>query len=261
MGSGVRAVGAEARKLPFLGVAGDAIAQRHGIDQLVALRREDPTDPERTLWLAEGLARVERTTKNYRRLRAVSDPTSIVQRAVMSTAAQVGAEKRRPAVERLQRQAYGLALLRLRDDPRDARAWHVCARVHLARGDAEGARVLAQLAVLASPQDVAGVGLVTVARAQHALGRRMDAADSARRAIDEGSSLGNEVFAALVRGNASLSSSERIDKAAVLRSRIRVEDRIAYQGVAPSMAGATAGVAAAQVRKTKRSVDRARGRD
>ena len=259
VGSGVRAVGREARRLPVLGLAGDAIAQRHGVDRLLELRRQDPSDPERTLWLAEALLRVERSTKTYRRVRAVTDPTSMLTRAAMSTAAEVGAETRKPAAsERLLRHAYGLALVRLRDDPRDARAWHVCARVHLARGDADGARVLAQLAVLAEPEAVAGVGLVTVARAQHALGRRMDAADAARRAIEEGSSLGNEVFAALVRGNATLSASERIDRAATLRERIRPEDRAAYHGVAPTMSGAAGGVVTAQARKTKESVQRAR---
>jgi hypothetical protein len=251
VGSSVRAVGQEMRKMPLLGVASDAIAHRHGVADLVELRRQDPSDPERTLWLAEALLRAEKSTKTYRRMRAVTDPTSIVQRAAMSTAAQLGAEKKAPVAERLLRHAYGLALVRLRDDPRDARAWHVCARVHLARGDADGARVLAQLAVLASPEEVAGVGLVTVARAQHALGRRIDAADSARRAIESGSSLGNEVFANLVRGNASLSPSERIDKAAALRSRIRPEDRIAYNGVAPTVARTATGVANAQARKTR----------
>lgn len=261
VGSGVRAIGREARRLPLLGVASDAIAHRHGVDDLIALRREDPTDPERTLWLAEALLRAERSTKTYRRVRAVTDPTSMVTRAAMSTAAEIGAEQKLPAAERLLRHAYGLALLRLKDDPRDARAWHVCARVHLAKGDADGARVLAQLAVLAAPEDVEAVGLVTVARAQHALGRRVDAADAARRAVEAGSSLGNEVFAALVRDNPTLSGGERVDKVAALRSRIRPEDRVAYAGVAPSVGGAAAGVAASQVRKTRQTVDRARGRD
>lgn len=260
VGEGVRAVGREARKLPVLGVATDAIAHRHGVDELIRLRREDPSDPERTLWLAEALLRAEKSTKTYRRVRAVTDPTSMVTRAAMATAAEVGVDKnaKDAAAERLLRHAYGLALLRLRDDQRDARAWHVCARVHLLKGDADGARVLSQLAVLANPTDVAAVGLVTVARAQHALGRRVDAATSARQAIEHGSSLGNEVFASLVRGNASLSPAERIDKAAALRSQIRAEDRLAYNGVAPTVAGAASGVAATQVRKTRQTVDRAR---
>jgi hypothetical protein len=261
VGSSMRAVGREARKLPLLGVASDAIAHRHGVADLVELRRQDPTDPERTLWLAEALLRAEKTTKTYRRMRAVTDPTSIVTRAAMSTAAELGAEKKAPVTERLLRHAYGLALVRLREDPRDGRAWHVCARVHLARGDAEGARVLAQLAVLAAPEDVGGIALVTVARAQHALGRRVDAADSARRAIERGCSLGNEVFAALVRGNTALSASERIDKAAALRSRIRAEDRAAYQGVAPTVASTATGVATAQARKTRDAVYRPLGKD
>lgn len=261
MGAGVRAVGREARKLPLLGVATDAIAHRHGVDELVRLRREDPSDPERTLWLAEGLARAEKSTKTYRRIRAATDPTSMVSRAAMSTAAKVGAEETMPTMEKLLRHAYGLALMRLRDDPRDGRAWHVCARVHLARGDADGARVLAQLAVLAAPDEVADTALVTVGRAEHALGRRLDTAIVARRAIEKGSSLGNEVLAALVRGNDSLSASDRIDKAAALRSRICVEDRIAYSGVAPSATSATSGVVSAQVRKTRDTIDRVRGRD
>lgn len=261
VGSGVRAVGREARKLPLLGVASDAIAYRHGVADLVELRRQDPADPERTLWLAEALLRAEKSTKTYRRVRAVTDPTSMVTRAAMSVAAELGAEEKAPVAERLLRHAYGLALVRLRENPRDARAWHVCARVHLARGDAEGARVLSQLAVLADPDDVAGIGLVTAARAQQALERRIDAADSARKAIEHGNSLGNEVFASLVRGNTTLTPSERVDKAATLRSRIRAEDRVAYHGVAPTAVRAAAGVATAQARKTRDAVTRPRERN
>jgi hypothetical protein len=261
VGDAVRRLAGLAARLPVLSVTTDAITNRHGIPVLVERFRADPSDPMAGVHLLEALARADRDRRRYRAVRTVVDPTSWVVRTATSTAGAIGRETT-PFADRLGRSVYGLAAARLREDPADAVAWHGLARVHLLRGDADGAHDLAALAALADP-DHTPAALITVARAELAR-RRLTAADrAAQAAAERGHSVGFEVLVAVHEEAALLdpdpaTRAVRLERLPGLLGLVEPAHREHYHGIHVGAGAAVRGTAASQKRKADDLTDRLR---
>lgn len=261
VGEAVRRVAGLAGRLPLLSVTTDAITNRHGIPVLAERLRADPSDPMAGVHLLEALTRAERDRRRYRAVRTVVDPTSWIVRTATTTAGAVGREST-PFADRLGRSVYGLAAARIREDLTDAAAWHALARVHLVRGDADGARDLATLAALAAP-DHTPAALVTVARAELAR-RRLTAADrAAQAAAERGHTVGFEVLVAVHEEVAVLDPDPatralRLERLPGLLGLVVPADREHYHGVHVDAGAAVRSTAASQKRKADDLTDRLR---
>ena len=244
VGAVVRRVGAEAGRLPGITILGDTFTHRHGVDVLLTRFREDPTDPERAVWLAEALRRSERDRWVWRAARTVVDPSTLVVRSAMGAAATLGADadRRRPS-ERVLRHGFHHAVRRVRSDARDAGALHTLARIYLSRGHPAVARELAGLAAMAAPDD-AGLALVTAAHAAAASGAAEDARSLATAAVDHGCSLGWAVLSRLVDEESD--TAARVAERARLLALVTDEDRVRYHGVVRSAGSTVAAVASTQ---------------
>jgi hypothetical protein len=255
LGAAVRGTGEHAGRLPMLSVPMDVIVARNGVDLLIEQLRERPGDPQRNLWLAEALLRVERDVRAYALVRGVLRPRSLVLRAGLRAVARFGQEQDQPPpATRLLGRAFEFAAARLRARGSDPVALQVMARVYLIRDMPEQAIRLAKLAVL-SDLARAGEPLVTLARAYAQAGLPRNARRAADLAVDHGQSLGYETLALITRVEHSSrgrrGTQARMDAYAALMQLVRPADRARYEGVAPDRIGTTRSVLAAQWDKTK----------
>lgn len=260
-GAAMRSLGSLAARLPLTGLTTDAIAARHGLTVLASRLGEHPDDPLVGAQLVDALARADADRRRYRAVRTVVDPTSWVTRSATAAVGDVGRD-RDPFADRLARSVYALALADLREDPADGRAWHALARVHLARGDAAGARQFAKLAALAEPAERA-LALVTLARAEVTAGLLPEADRFADLAVAAGQSVGWEVRSsaherAAADDEPSAVRRARLDQVAQWRSMVRAEDRAAYFGVHVDAGDVAAALKDSQQRKVSRLADDAR---
>lgn len=231
VGRHVRAFGRLAGRLPVLSVPTDLLTGRNGVDTLVAAVQEQPDDALAHARLGEAMQAMQadaRYLEMARTVRAMFDPTSLVFREAMKTAARLGAPAVDPAAQVFAR-ARHLAASRLRTDARDAAALHALARVELATGRPDLAVTPAKLAVAASGDR--GHALVTLARVHFALGADPSAANVARKAVDAGCSLGWQVLAELLYRDVPADDPPRHREYVAMRGRVTDADRRAYHGV------------------------------
>jgi hypothetical protein len=220
-------------QLPVLSVAVDAMRARHGVDHLYELVRAQPTEPRPYIWLAEAMRRVDEDRRRYIAVRAVIDPTSIVARAALTATTSLGAEQREPTSMRILRNAFVLAVQRLRAGSGDGDTLDVLARVYLFMGDLpEGAR-FAKLSILAEPEN--GHRMFTLARAYQALGQSANARRAAELAVTRGCSVGHDILAEMVLSGESLTPQVRIGEYSRLKDLVSTADRQVYWG--PSVEG------------------------
>lgn len=99
----IRAGRKRAGGLPGISATADTIAARHCVDLLAELLKEQPADPRRHVWLAEGLARTRADIRTWSRVRAVADPSSILVTTALRRAATLGDEGREAARQRPRR--------------------------------------------------------------------------------------------------------------------------------------------------------------
>ena len=256
-GKAMRSLASVAARMPLTGLTTDAMSARHGLAPLTEHLKEHPDDPMAGALLLDAMSSAEADRRRYRAVRTAIDPTSWVTRSVTSTVGEMGREEGiagMPFAERLARSVYSLAVADLREDPTDGRAWHALARVHLARGDANGARQFAKVAVLSDPEERA-VALVTLARAELLAGLLPEAERVAALAIAAGQTCGwqvrNDVHESAALHDVQADARRaRLDEAAGWLSMIDDEDRIEYFGVHVDGAGMLRGVVSAQRRKT-----------
>jgi hypothetical protein len=265
VGDATRWVSREVQKLPLLSLANDAIARRHGVHLLAASFKEDPTDPERALWLAEALQRAARDRRLYVGAKTLVDPTSLLTRTGVELGARLGADQPTVSIEqRLLAIATARAAARARADRHDTRALHVLARVHLAHERPDDGIRLCKLALAADPSS--GEVLYTLARCYEAQGRLAASSQAAGLALRHGCSLAYELLAELEhrrddeKGGGGLNGSkERIARALRLRERVEEADRQSYWGVSVSAADVAGDVASAQWKKAKSTTERVVG--
>ncbi len=249
-GAAVRSVASLAARIPLASLTTDAIAARHGLGPLTEHLRANPDDPMAGARLLDALARADVSRRRYRAVRTTVDPTSWVTRTVTATAAEMGRTEA-PFSDRLGRSVYALAVDDLRTDPSDGRAWHALARVHLARGDADGARRLATIAALADPTE-RSVALVTLARAEFSAGATTEADRIAAAAVAAGQSVGWEIRVDVCVAGAvtdDVARSERLEQAAAWSRLVVPDDVVEYFGVHVESGQTLRSVAGAQQRK------------
>ncbi len=249
-GAAVRSVASLAGRIPLASLTTDTIAARHGLGPLTEHLRAHPDDPMAGARLLDAMARADVSRRRYRAVRTTLDPTSWVTRTVTATAAEMG-RTNAPFAERLGRSVYTLAVDDLRTDPGDGRAWHALARVHLARGDADGARRLATLAALADPEERAGA-LVTLARAEYLFGSLPEADRMAEAAVAAGQTVGWEIRADVCVAAAvqdPTNRTQRLEQAVAWKRLVEPEDVAEYVGVHVESGRTVRAVAEAQQRK------------
>ena len=253
VGAALRRTAQHAGRLPVLSTPMDVIIVRNGLDSLIHQLREQPDDPQRHLWLAEGLLRVERDLRAYAIARGVVRPKSLVIRAGLRIAASLGQQDQPPAA-RLLRRTFELAVARLRHRPDDAVALHVLARIYLIQDLPDQAVRFAKLAVLAD-QASAAESLVTLARSYARAGLPRNAKRAANLAIDDGQSLGYETLAAITReehASRGLDGAQpRMAAYTALMRLVRPADRERYEGVGRDRIDTARTVLAVQWDKTK----------
>jgi len=220
-------------QLPVLSVAVDVMRARHGVDHLYDLVRAQPTEPRPYIWLAEAMRRVDEDRRRYIAARTVIDPTSIVARAALTATTSLGAEESEPPSIRILRNAFALAVQRLRAQAGDGDTLDVLARVYLFMGDLPEAVRFAKLSILAEPEN--GHRVLTLARAYHALGQSDNARRAAELAVTRGCSVGRDILAEEILGGESLTPQERISEYSRLKDLVSAEDRQVYWG--PSVEG------------------------
>lgn len=260
-GTAVRAMANAARRLPLTGLTTDTIAARHGLGPLTEHLRANPSDPMAGARLVDALARAATERRRYRNVRTVVDPTSWVTRAVSGSVGSIGRDVD-PDQDRLARSTWALAVSVIRQDPANGGAWHALALVHLARGDGDGARRFAEIAALADPSE-RPVALVTLARADLALGDVDAAHRSAAAAAGAGQTMGWDVLAdahtaAAVDADDIGSRGPHLDEAARCRALVDDDDRARYTGVHTNAGVVVRAVADAQRAKTAALAERAR---
>jgi hypothetical protein len=211
--------------------------------------------------LVDAMARADAERRGYRTARTIVDPTSWVTRAASGSLGAIGRD-RDPDRDRLARSTWALAVGVLRQDPANGGAWHALARVHLTRGDGDGARRFAELAALADPGE-RSAALVTLARADLLLGDVAAARRSAAAAAAAGQTVGWEVLAD-AHAAAALDEARpearrgHLDEAARCRALVDATDRSLYFGVSVDATGVVRAVAAAQRSKTQKLAGDAR---
>ncbi|MBB5867969.1 hypothetical protein F4553_001348 [Allocatelliglobosispora scoriae] len=260
LGKAVRTIGGELSKLPLLSLPSDVMTERNGITELTALVAAEPTDPARSLWLGQALRAMERDQKIYFAVRSVVDPTKVVTRQLVGAAAEMGATSRVRVSERMLKRALALAILRLKDDPKDTAALEVAARVYLIRSGADKAMRTAKLAVATAPKGKRGSQLVTLALVYLAAQQIESAVKAADLAVKSGHTMGYQVMAdALYQGEQAESTArERHREFVRLAGQVTPDDRVAYLGFLPKTDAVFKAVATSQRDRTLESAARAK---
>jgi len=227
IGASTREVTSTIGTLPIVSAVSDARRALHGVDALGDHLREDPSDPERFLWLAEALEALSQDRDRAVLMRALLNPTALLKIAALRTTRSLGREGE-DARRRLLKSAFVLTVRGLQACPTDARLLHVMARVYLAVDDPREAMRFAKLAVLAAPED--GAPLVTLARIYLSMGQRHNGRQAARLAAERGCTVGFALLADVVLEDAGVEPLERLKLHGVLIERIEEHDMLAYYG-------------------------------
>lgn len=250
LGRGTRRMGARIQDLPVLSAIMDTVVHKNGVVELRERLAADPTDPMTHIHLAEALRRCERDLRVYFIGRAAVNPSSLVLRHALRTAAGLDAEETEPAPRQLLRRAFALASQRLAVDQHDAEALHAVARIYLIEGQPKLAVRLARRAVLAEP-DSSGPALITLARSYLELGHETAARNAAAMAIERGMTIGHQVLASMSHPDASTGWRDQLQIDGEDSNRVRPEDRRAYNGVAYSPSAVLKAVTQTQSDKTR----------
>ena len=250
LGRGTRRIGSRIQDLPVLSAIMDTVVHKNGVLELRERLAADPTDPMTHIHLAEALRRCERDLRAYFIGRAAVNPSSVVVRHALRTAAGLDAEETEPAPRQLLRRAFALARHRLAVDPRDAEALHAAARVYLIEGQPRLAVRFARRAVLTEP-DSSGPALITLARGYLELGHETAARSAAMMAIERGMTIGHQVLASIAQPEAANSWRDHLQIDGEASARVRPEDRHAYNGVAYSPSEVLKAVTQVQRERTR----------
>lgn len=219
--------------LPGFTAIGDTVQSRQGISRLVQRLQEDPFDPMPPVWLAEAFLRAQREQGGVNAVRAVANPVRIAVQGVASAVKHAGKEQTAvPATTQLLGRAYVLALTHL-DENLETHELHALSRVYLARGAPTEAVRLAQGAIACEGSGTAEAA-VTLARAHAQRGALALASDSARLAVDLGSTVGHQLLAELPATGDDEGGSLSTDERADLLSMVELEDVVRYRGAAPT---------------------------
>ena len=258
VGDGTRRVVKEIQGLPLVGLTPEALAARNGVPTVRKKLRRDPTNPEHALWLAEALLRTQREMRLVLTAHGAANPTTVAVRSVTNVALKLGQTHADPPHVRLLKTAFAGAATRVRADPTDAVALHVCARVYLVQGMLADAARLAELAATAAPSD--GRACATAAYAHLRAGDNAAAEAAADRAVERGCTVGHEVHAELLRrrllAEGEKGAKERNDAYAQRLALVEKKDRRAYYGAALGAPAVTWAVTAQESRKTARLTGR-----
>jgi hypothetical protein len=254
----VRTAGRYAGQLPVLSLVSDVLDERHGLSVLAERVRAESSSPMVHVQLGEALLAHKHDSATYLALRTALSPTALVTHQVLRVAA--GQHDAGPgAAELSMRNAFALALGRLRTQPRDAVALHAMTRVYLAARMAETAVVPGRLAAQAAAAPDRGEVLFTLARAYYESGRYASARRAAEMAIDRGCSLGWRVLAELVSHEGEgKTSRQRVETYSDLFDRAAPEDLAAYRGLSPGGKSIWRSVYRRQADKARNSVSSAR---
>ena len=249
IGKSTRYVAGFASKVPLLSVSTDILRSRNGVDFLYKHLKLKPDDPERHLWLAEAMLRMERDQQRYVAVRAVLDPSYLVARQTFKTAAGMNNEKHEPTYLRLLKNSFSISFNKLKTNPNDAKVLHILGRIYLIQDHLGEATRLIKLAILADPTD--GHPYVSLSRIYYQMLQYENVKKASRLAVIRGASIGNEVLAEVQLSDQSKNTRDRINVYNKLLENVTQESREIYWG--PSVIGFSIieEVGAEQLRKTK----------
>jgi|GEM_PF-6392246 len=236
-------------KVPLISTATDIIRSVNGVDNLYEHLRLKPTDPERNLWLAEAMLRMERDQQRYLCVRAAIDPTMAIAQQAVKSAADLDKVPLEPSHRRLLKNAFILSVDKLKTRPNDTRSLHIISRVYLIQNDIGEATRFSKLAVLSDPSN--GYPYVTLARIYSQMLQHENVNKAALSAIENGATIGNEVLAESKLADNNLSAGTRMSTYNDLRESVDQESREKYWG--PSVRGYNIleAVGEAQLKKAK----------
>jgi hypothetical protein len=241
-------------KLPVLSLATDIMRARNGIDGLYEHLKADPNDPERFLWLAEAMDRMDRDQHRYTTIRSAMDPSYLLTRQAIKTSTELGKEAIEAPRRRLLKNAFALSISRLKKKPSDRDAIHVLARVYLAQKLLSESMRFSKLAIIADPND--GLALVTLGRVYLAHDQLENARRAGQLAIERGSSMGNEILAEVLLKENAGDAPARIERYSDILDQVSQQDRERYWGPSVQGVNMVEAIGAAQMKKATDLLER-----
>jgi len=254
VGESARSLAAFAGDLPLVSVLGDTVRSRHGVDQLAQSLADDPTDPQRALYLAEAMHKCETDMAAYTRIRSATSLTFALRRSIIASTLELGDEESDPAKVRLLKSAFNRARARLLRDPRDTDALDITARVYLLTGRPENAATMAKVCVSVDP--LCGSGWVTLARAYLGLSMNGNTRRAATKAVELGAGYGYILLASAELLETDAGALQSIERYEATKARCLPSDREVYMGFSGEGSQILEDIFSRQSGKIKRLTDR-----
>ena len=228
IGEKSRSAGKFLSTLPIFSLKTDVIKNRHGVEHLFEHFSEDPNDPERALFLAEALSRVQSDLDVYSKVRSATSPTYAVISKSLITASYLGKEPSDPTQIKLLKLAFFKSIEKLKANPADSKALHILSRVYLAQKKHGEAIRFGKLSILADPND--GLPWVTLSRTYSEIDQHENARRAANRAIEKGAKYGYLLIADYDLADSEKANFGQVTKYIENREKVSLKDRSKYLG-------------------------------
>lgn len=216
-------------QLPVLSLTSDVIKSKNGINELYQLIKNDTHNPEKYIWLAEAMKRVERDRKIYSDFRTVLHPTSIILRETIKTAAYMGMDKNDRFESRILKNAFYLSINKFKTT-KEAKYLHILARVYLLMGDTPECIKFCKMAIMKDSRNK--LPFITLARAYLEIGQYQDSKKAAEIAISNNLLYGYDILSQLVMLEKSEDIANKVERYSSFRDKIQKKDRQIYLGCA-----------------------------
>ena len=240
---------AKLARMPIITMATDILRISHGLSDLSSQVKDDPENAEKRIWLAEAFVKYNKDRDTYIKIRSVLHPGTLLISEAGKAAVKLNNENRESEPDsesdKLLKIAFMHAAKKLRTRESIEKSLHVLSRVYLLKEQSIESMRFSKLAIVSNPQE--GMYYTTLARGYRQLHQNANAAKAAVRAINLGSTVGNEILADILE--ASRRGKIGDGKIASKRSAITEEDRIKYWGTAKSGADIATAVGEEQWKK------------
>lgn len=216
-------------QLPVLSLTSDIIKSKNGINEIYPMIKNDSYNPEKYIWLAEAMRRVERDRKIYSGFRTVVHPSSIIFRETIKTAASMGIDNNDKFENRILRNAYYMSIKKFKTT-KEAKYLHILARVYLLTGDIPESIKFCKMAIMKDSSNK--LPFITLARAYLEIGQYQNSKKAAEIAISNNLLYAYDILSQLVILEESDDVAYKVERYSSLRDKIQKKDRQVYLGCA-----------------------------